>query len=74
MSNKVDILTNGKCNSIFKKLKDEPMTERISFLAPKSLKEDIFKYVNKIRKPTESSHGAMSNFIREAIILHLSRK
>lgn len=52
----------------------EPMTERILFLAPASLKEALLNRIDQIRKPGETSHGAMSNFIREAIVLHLARK
>ncbi len=53
---------------------EEPLTERILFLAPTSLKEAMLNRIDQIRKPGETSHGAMSNFIREAIILHLARK
>lgn len=52
----------------------EPLTERILFLAPPSLKEALLNRIDQIRKPGSPSHGAMSNFIREAIILHLARK
>lgn len=53
---------------------EEPMTERILFLAPAALKEALLNRIDQIRKPGETSYGAMSNFIREAIILHLARK
>lgn len=53
---------------------EEPLTERILFLAPASLKEALLNRIDQIRKPGETSYGAMSNFIREAIILHLARK
>lgn len=53
---------------------EEPLTERILFLAPTSLKKAMLNRIDQIRKPGETAHGAMSNFIREAIILHLARK
>jgi hypothetical protein len=52
----------------------EPLTERIVFLAPPALKEALLNRIDQIRKPGETAHGAMSNFIREAIVLHLARK
>lgn len=53
---------------------EEPLTERIVFLAPTSLKEAMLNRIDQIRKPGETSYGAMSNFIREAIVLHLASK
>lgn len=79
MSNKVDILTNIKCKSIFSKTipatsEEEPWSERMYIRVTPSMKEAILKRVSADRKPGENIYGAISRFIREAIALHLSRK
>lgn len=79
MSNKVDILTNGKCKSLFSKTipatsEEEPWSERMCIRVTPSMKEAIIERVISHREPGASTHGAISHFIREAIDLHLSRK
>ncbi|NCB44221.1 MAG: hypothetical protein EOM59_16630 [Clostridia bacterium] len=53
---------------------EEPCCERLYVWMTPSMKAAIIERVMSHRKMGESAHGAMSNFIREAIILHLSRK
>lgn len=79
MSNKVDILTNGKCKSLFSKTipatsEEEPWSERMCIRVTPSMKEAIIERVISHRKTGATSYGAISNFIREAIYLHLERK
>lgn len=79
MSNKVDILTNIKCKSLFSKTipatsEEEPLSERVYLGMTHSMKAAIIERVMSRRKPGATSHGAISDFIREAIALHLARK
>jgi hypothetical protein len=78
MSNKVDIFTNI-CKSLFSKKipatsEEEPLSERLYLGMTHSMKAAIIERVMANRKPGATSHGAISNFIREAIVLHLERK
>jgi len=79
MSNKVDVLTDIKCKSLFSATipatsEEEPLSERIYLSMTPSMKAAIIERVMSRRKPGATSHGAISHFIRDAIVLHLSRK
>ena len=53
---------------------EEPCSERMYLGMPPSMKSAIIEKVMASRKPGETTHGAISSFIREAIVLHLERK
>lgn len=53
---------------------EEPCCERLYLWMTPSMKAAIIERVMSHRKMGESAYGAMSKFIREAIILHLARK
>jgi hypothetical protein len=50
----------------------EPITSLISFKSPPSLKEALFKHVEHIREPGQTSHGVFSTVCREALVLYLA--
>jgi hypothetical protein len=85
MSNKVDVLTDVVQSldqeEVKKALKEakidrtkEPCSERMYLGMPPSMKSAIIEKVMASRKPGKTTHGAISSFIREAIVLHLERK
>lgn len=53
---------------------EEPCSERMYLGMPPSMKSAIIEKVMASRKPGETTHGAISSFIREAIVLHLARQ
>lgn len=53
---------------------EEPCSERMYLGMTPSMKASIIERVMASRKPGETTHGAISSFIREAIVLHLARQ
>ena len=53
---------------------EEPLSERMYLGMTPSMKSAIIEKVMASRKHGETIHGAISAYIREAIVLHLSRK
>lgn len=52
---------------------EEPLSERMYLGMTPSMKSAIIEKVMASRKPGETIHGAISAYIREAIVLHLAR-